>query len=378
MKEKYQPHRFWILILIILAEFGLLWMLLIVPGKVAETAESALDNSPEPIWHSFRLSYEKVGWEVDVYENYLLWDELNFYPNSGVTLCNYSDQAVSPPIIPLSQIPTAIDTDICIYNLHTGLLTNLSDNNYSESSPKMNGDWIVFIRESGPFRSMILYNIITGQEIDPGGLTQLASQPVIYGDWVAFSISGGQMYAYRISTDEVFMLTSYSSFHHGYPDIHDEVIVWQRSDENFNIDILGYDLASSTLFTISSQLEWDEGIPKIYGDIVVWDRNKDIYGYDLSTGQYMTITNDPYFQTAPNIYENLVVWADGRHGSSDIYGLDLQSGETFSVTQENPFTPATVPNIWGDVVTWRNSGDYGAAAAIKMTDFSFMPLWNRP
>jgi len=57
----------------------------------------------------------------------------------------------------------------------------------------------------------------------------------------------------------------------------------------------------------------------------------------------------------------------------------LQSGEVFSVTQGvNPAPNTYYPDIWGNVVAWQGSGNQGAAAAIKMTDFSFMPVLNRP
>jgi len=110
----------------------------------------------------------------------------------------------------------------------------------------------------------------------------------------------GQIHAYRLSTGEIFILTPPTFNFHFNPDIYQEIVVWQRMNQNSDFDVIGYDLASQTPFTVSAKIG-NEGIPKIYGDIVVWDWNGDIYGYNLSSSQYMTITNDPFPQSMPDI-----------------------------------------------------------------------------
>lgn len=387
MKRRYQPHRFLILIPVMLAAFGLLWIWLMMPEQVAETAKSVPDGQPTPIWHTFRLTDEPVfqqPWEgagIDIYENYILWAEGDIDIGGGTPSCDYSGGNAAPLFRPFLEIPAGLsDIDICIYDRRTGLVSHLIDSTDGDTSPEMYGDWVAFDRELIHVPRLFLYNIVTGQEIEVLGADGV-SDPAIYGDWVAYNdIYGGQMFAYRISTDELFMLTPYSGINNVNPDIYEQTIVWQRIS-NGDANIVGYDLDSQTMFTISARLGYEEN-PKIYGDIVVWDWNNDIYGYDLSTSQYMTITNDPYSQSMPDIYENLVVWRDGRNGRWDIYGIDLQTSEIFSVTDgTNPVSDIFYPVIWGNVVAWHGPWQdttTGAAAAIRMTDFSFMPLLNRP
>jgi beta propeller repeat protein len=384
MKEKYSPHRYWMLILIFLAAFGSLWMALIVSKKAVESAESIPDGKPDPIWHSFRLTDEPVlrpPWEgggVDIYENYILWAEGDVDIGGGTPSCDYSDGPASPLLQPFLQIPDGwADIDICLYDRHTGLVSHLLNSSDGDTSPAMHGDWVAFDRELIHVPRLFLFNIVTGQEIEVLGADGV-SDPSIYGDWVAYSdIYGGQMFAYRISTDELFMLTPYSSINNVDPDIYEQTIVWRRISGG-DSNIVTYDLGSQTMVTVSARLgpEWN---PKIYGDIVVWDWNNDIYGYNLSTSQYMTITNDPFSQSMPDIYENLVVWRDDRHGRWDIYGIDLQTSEIFSVTDgTNPVPDIYYPDIWGNVVAWHGTGSQGAAAAIKMTNFTFLPLLSTP
>jgi beta propeller repeat protein len=245
----------------------------------------------------------------------------------------------------------------------------------------MDGDWIAFQREMINAPHLVLYNIVSGHEmLITDTLYTGASDPAIHGDWVVYSNPfDGQIRAYKLSTQEILELSSPSIYFHINPDIYQQIVVWQQVDfQDYSVDIVGYDLSNNTPFTISAQIG-NEGNPKVYEDIVVWDWNGDIYSYNLATSQYMTLTNDPFPQMTPDIYENLIVWRDGRHNRWDIYGIDLQTNEVFSVTQGiNPVPDTYSPDIWGNIVAWHGPGNQGAAAAIKMTEFSFLPLLNNP
>lgn len=390
MKEKYHPHRFWTLILVMLAAFGLLWFWLIAPGQVVETAAAVTEGQPDPIWHSFRLTDEPIhrevwdsGSGVEVYKNYILWSEQDYLPlsNGGTPSCMEEEAILASMFLSWPQPFVGYgDADICIYDSHTGLVTRLIDSDETDTAPSMDGDWVVFERTASNVPRIVLYNLTSGQEtvitetIFSGG-----TNPVISGDWIAFdSPFTGKLSAYKLSTGQIFTLMPYSPYYLAGFDMHEQTVVWNNHSNVGDYAIVSYNLTSQTAFTVSTEANfWST--TKIYGDIIVWDWNEDIYGYDLSSSQYLTITNDPYPQSSPDIYENIVVWRDGRHGRSDIYGIDLQSGQIFSVTQEtSPVPDVLYPDIWGDVVAWQGVYTQGAAAAIKMTDFSFMPLLNRP
>lgn len=390
MKEKSQPHRYWMLSLILLAALALFWTTLIVTERAVESARLLPKITPEPIWHSFQLTDEPIhrevwdsGSGVEVYKNYILWSEQDYLPlgTGGTPSCIEEETKLASMFLSWPQPFVGYgDADICLFDSHTGLITRLIDSNETDTAPSMDGDWVAFERTASNVPRIVLYNLTSGQEtvitetIFSGG-----TNPVISGDWVAYdSPFTGELYAYKLSTGQIFTLMPYSTYYLAGFDMHEQTVVWNNQSNAGDYAILSYNLTSQTAFTVSTQVNfWST--TKIYGDIIVWDWNEDIYGYDLSSSQYLTITNDPYPQSSPDIYENIVVWWDGRHGRSDIYGIDLQSGQIFSVTQEaNPVQDVLYPDIWGDIVAWQGSGNQGAAAAIKMTDFSFMPLFNRP
>jgi beta propeller repeat protein len=94
--------------------------------------------------------------------------------------------------------------------------------------------------------------------------------------------------------------------------------------------------------------------PAIYQDIVVFldDRNGnyDIYGYNLSTKEEFPITTDKSDQSFPAIYENIVVWYDERNGNADIYGYNLSTKEEFQITTN--VSDQVSPAIYNDIVVW--------------------------
>jgi beta propeller repeat protein len=157
----------------------------------------------------------------------------------------------------------------------------------------------------------------------------------------------------------------------GEPAIWGSRVVWAESimdDGSSNWEIFLYDLSLDSdsngtpnfledprpepdlakiriTYNISDQLN-----PEIYGDIIVWEDNRhgnfDIYMYDLAEDtdddtvpNYLElirpdpdpaeirITEDPAHQEDPAIYGSKIVWVDKRNGNKDIFIYDIISGE---------------------------------------------------
>ena len=72
--------------------------------------------------------------------------------------------------------------------------------------------------------------------------------------------------------------------------------------------------------------------PDIYGNILVWadDRNgnDDIFAYDLAAGKEYAICTAAGNQRVPRIGKNLIAWLDGRNSTQqdDIYGWYFPTG----------------------------------------------------
>jgi beta propeller repeat protein len=111
---------------------------------------------------------------------------------------------------------------------------------------------------------------------------------------------------------------------------------------------------------------YHQSSPAIYGEIVVFtdDRNGnyDIYGFNLHTKEEFQITTDENDQVSPAIYNDIVVWDDDRNGNSDIYGFNLSTEEEFQITTDK--NDQVSPVIYENIVVWddyrnRNSDIYG-------------------
>jgi beta propeller repeat protein len=114
---------------------------------------------------------------------------------------------------------------------------------------------------------------------------------------------------------------------------------------------------SDSEFTISAAAEY-QSAPAIWDHIVVWQdsrsrRDDDIYGYDLQNGSEFTITTASGSQSQPAIWEHIVVWQDNRHGNWDIYGYDLDRHTEFPV-HVGPGNQQD-PAVFGDVVVWHDN-----------------------
>ena len=88
--------------------------------------------------------------------------------------------------------------------------------------------------------------------------------------------------------------------------------------------------------------------PQIWGDVIVWEDfrhgNWDIYAYDVRAGVELPVTTHPADQKDPAVWGDLIVWQDYRNENWDIYMYDLETdiSEAHDVAHDNPEVVARI------------------------------------
>jgi len=165
---------------------------------------------------------------------------------------------------------------------------------------------------------------------------------------------GGYIYGLDLAT---WQQLDIPSGNHAYEsDVSGDVVVW-CDYRNSDRDIYGYNMATGEQLSICT-VAGDQRYPSISGGTIVWydERNggRAIYGYDLSTSQEFMLpaTCDPV-RGSVRIDGDIVVWTDWRNGNRDIYAYDLSTGQEFAVCLDP--SPQHIPAVSGDVIAWADS-----------------------
>ncbi len=162
---------------------------------------------------------------------------------------------------------------------------------------------------------------------------------------------------------ETLITTGTSGSDQTFPAISGNWIVWKdsRHDEGPGTrDIYAYNIETGTELRISEPESYSDR-PAISGNVIVWENlsssedDHDIYAYNLSSGKYTRVTDDPdNLQQYPSISGNLVVWQDYRKGDSDIYLLDLSDGTEQLLAAGPAESWQEYPSISGNLVVWQD------------------------
>jgi hypothetical protein len=98
--------------------------------------------------------------------------------------------------------------------------------------------------------------------------------------------------------------------------------------------------------------------PKIWGDNIVYMKSfgfgySTVEIYNIKTGITSRIVDsNGYNQTQPDIYKDIVVYAEGIHDNTGIFYKNIITGEVRKVADSGEF-----PVIWGDLIAWNSSGN---------------------
>ncbi|WP_440955352.1 hypothetical protein ACSAZK_17830 [Methanosarcina sp. Mfa9] len=231
------------------------------------------------------------------------------------------------------------NSDIYMYDFFTLTETRITTSESDQFWPAIYGDNILWIDLRNGNDDIYMYNLSTSEETQIATNESMSDDPFIYGNRIVWEDDRNgypnfDIYMYDLATSMETQITTNESVQ-SYPAIYEDRIVWQ-DDRNGNYDIYMYNLSTQTETQITAN-ESDQKFPKIYGDRIVWmdsrnggswsswpaDGNFDLYMYDLSTSREIQVTSNEAYQGDPEIYDNRIVWTDGRNGNQDIYMFTL-------------------------------------------------------
>ena len=131
-----------------------------------------------------------------------------------------------------------------------------------------------------------------------------------------------------------------------YPNIHDDLVVWQDNrDSNWEIYVYNLSMDSDgngvPNYLETPQLENDPALiritynpgvqvqPDIWEDIVVWAdlESQDVWAYTFTNDTTWAVTDHPDTQWRPAVHGDHIVYTDDRNGHNDIYMANISTGE---------------------------------------------------
>jgi uncharacterized repeat protein (TIGR01451 family) len=243
--------------------------------------------------------------------------------------------------------------------LEIPICTSPGDHEY----PVIYGDKIVWQDNRNGNWDIYMYDLTKQKEIvicdKPGDQVE----PAIYKDkiiWADFRDGNWEIYMYDLGRNEETRITTTGESEY-YPAIYENRIVWEVLGGNY--DIYVYDISTKVKEKINSA-HAESPFLSIWGDKVVWmdwrygdpdvSKNPYIFIYDIAKKEESHIWEGDKW--APTIYEDEIVFIDGRKGNGDVYLYDLKT-QSYTPICENP-APQFRPVIFKDKVVWvdyRNS-----------------------
>jgi beta propeller repeat protein len=215
--------------------------------------------------------------------------------------------------------------------------------------PAVDGSRVVWTDEAGDVRG---YDLASGSPFGVATQSWGEREPAISGDTVVWSDGRGTTWGI------------FGTYMNGWEIWARDLVTWQP------VPIC--------------EAPGDQVAPAISGSVIVWQDGRrrttrqrdawDIYGYDLRTKREFSIATGPGAQTSPAISGDFVVWADSgavdesAEGSGDyvtIEGYDLRTGRYFTVSEEPGFLQS--PSISSHRIVWSAVGAKGELAVYGAT-----------
>lgn len=131
------------------------------------------------------------------------------------------------------------------------------------------------------------------------------------------------------------------------------------------------------LFLPPVHQDYQQANPAIYGDLVVWEEisrnymNYSVVLHNLATNESFVISEFSNFVTsAPDIFENKIVWSEHSGESADIYLYDAAIDEKRLLTPGTQDSDEYYPVIFGEAVAWQSQNRLDYMSEIKLLTLS--------
>lgn len=259
--------------------------------------------------------------------------------------------------------------DIWTYNIKTKKESLLISNPNNQRVYGIWKDKIIYRDENTTPASMKVFNMKTRQ------YTQIATGDDVVGGAVfgdnAFYVDGaggGNLYTYNLVTGESRFLTNNVYV----PKVWCDKIVWTVHLGGGNYGIKGYDLVNDTAFDISSKNDGYQSAPDIFEDMVVWLDSSDgksriMEKHLISGSERVVVEVEGTRLSYPMISNQYITWVDNMGaGAHDIYAYSNVGNKILRLSDFGPQQSSpTIPDLSGNTVVWMSwhtgNGDiYGA------------------
>lgn len=281
------------------------------------------------------------------------------------------------------ELSDGSDLEIYLYNISTGITTQVTNNSAYDDFPLVEGDYVIWQGGNAQgWAEIWAYKISTGQ------ITNLSntavgneSEATISGRYVAWT--NGNLSIYDLQTMQLVRtipLTDYDR----EPQLDGNYLIWRNynTSTGFSRIKLHNIVTNTTTELTAGELVYDF---MLNGDYAVWNASDgtdaEIYLYRISTQTTSTLTNNVDYDKAPAIHGNTVVWINEivitppNDQVWDAYRYQIDTGITTNLTGNTAYEYYIQP---GDAyLAWavkQTSGDDYEVVIYDQADAVVTPL----
>lgn len=241
------------------------------------------------------------------------------------------------------------ENTITLYDLDSNSETKIGNKNSSKTSPRVDGNYVVWIDSRDGGADVYMYDISKQKETRLTDGSAKVTQLEIAGKnvvWDEQSNGASDIYLYNITSGESEQIST--SGKASNPSVGDTYVAWQDR-RNGNEDIFYYDIkAGQEQEAVTTR--GDQVNPSVYGDQIVFEDQSDSYSqisvYTVSKDKTKKLTNGSEDKTSPHLYKDTYVFVDDGHATyGDVAKTTTKDIASF-IYEKMP------PRVYGDYVLY--------------------------
>jgi beta propeller repeat protein len=236
---------------------------------------------------------------------------------------------------------------ITLYDLEEETEIKIGDKQSDKTSPRVDGQYVVWIDSRHGGSDVYLYDIgmkketrLTDGTAKPAEL-EISDNNVV---WTDHRDGKSDIYLYNIKTGEVTRVSNSGKASH--PAVSSNYVAWE-DDRNGNADIYYYEIDKKQEKAATTNRS-DQTNPSLYLDQIVYENDKsgdaDIYVYSIGSGREKQLTDDSEDQTLPALYRDSYVFVE----DGDLLIGDVDDSGSDEI--ESRIYEKLPPRIYGDYV----------------------------